>query len=150
MTTETETTQTETALTLTVTRLIPAAQDRVFNAWLDPKMLTQFMLAGPGMGCRIAETDPRIGGRYSIVMTSEGKDIPHGGTYLEIAPHSRIAFTWESPHSAPGSTVALDFAAEKGGTRVTLTQVKFASADSRDGHVKGWTAILGELATAFA
>jgi uncharacterized protein YndB with AHSA1/START domain len=132
-------------LTLTVSRLIPAAPERVFNAWLDPKMLAQFMLAGSGMGCRAAATDPRIGGRYNIVMTDGEKDIPHGGTYLEIAPHKRLAFTWVSPHAAPGSMVALDFTPEKGGTRLTLTQVKFNSESSRDGHRKGWTAILETL-----
>ncbi len=135
----------DTDLTLTVTRLIPASPERVFNAWLDPAMLTQFMLSGPGMGCRAAETDPRVGGRYSIMMTDGDRDIPHAGTYLDITRHTRLAFTWESPHSAPGSTVSVDFAPEKGGTRVTLTQVRFNSEGSRDGHVKGWTAILDTL-----
>ncbi|MGQ0563802.1 MAG: SRPBCC family protein [Gemmobacter sp.] len=44
------TTTTDTDLTLTVSRLIPAAPERVFNAWLDPRKLVQFMVAGPEGG----------------------------------------------------------------------------------------------------
>jgi uncharacterized protein YndB with AHSA1/START domain len=142
-------TEADADLTLTVTRLIPVPPERVFNAWLNPDMLTRFMLSGPGMGCRSARTDPRVGGDYLIVMTRGDKEIPHHGTYSEITPHSRIAFTWNSPHAAPDSTVAVDFVAEAGGTRVTLTQVKFTSESSREGHRGGWTAILDTLAKSF-
>lgn len=142
------TTATEKDLTLTVDRLIPAPPERVFNAWLDPKMLVRFMHGGTDVTCKSAETDPRVGGRYRIVMTSEGRDIPHTGIYSDITPHRRLAFSWESPYAGTGSTVAIDFAAEGKGTRVTLTQVKFPSPDSRDGHHKGWTAILAALAEA--
>jgi uncharacterized protein YndB with AHSA1/START domain len=141
--------ETDEDLTLTVTRLIAAPPKQVFDAWLDPDMLTRFMLSGPGMGCRSARTDPRVGGDYLIVMTSGDTDIPHHGIYSEITPHSRIAFTWNSPHSAPDSTVAVDFAPEAGGTRVTLTQVRFKSESSREGHRGGWTAILDTLGKSF-
>ncbi|MBS0565680.1 MAG: SRPBCC domain-containing protein [Proteobacteria bacterium] len=142
------TTATDDDLSLTVTRLIPAAPERVFGAWLDPKMLLRFMHGGPDVTCTGAETDPRVGGAFRIVMVSGGKDIPHTGTYLEITPHRRLSFTWNSPFAGPGSTVSLDFAPEGAGTRLTLTHVKFATPEIRDGHHRGWTAILAALASA--
>jgi uncharacterized protein YndB with AHSA1/START domain len=140
MTTMTDTIQ---DLELTVSRRISAPRARVFDAWLSPGMLEKFMRpAGSHMPSR-ATNDPVKGGRFSIIMTTPEKEIPHAGTYLEIDPHSRLSFTWESPHSLDDSVVTVDFAEpEPGVTEITLHQVKFRSEDARDGHVKGWTAIL--------
>lgn len=134
-------------LSLTVSRLIAAPPERVFAAWLDPKMLMRFMTSGEGVSVAHAETDPRVGGRYAIMMKVEDREVPHGGTYLEITPHTRLGFTWESPHAAEGSTITISFSPQDGGTFVTLTQLRFNSEASRDGHGRGWTNILNALQT---
>lgn len=137
-------------LTLTVRKTIPAPQEKVFEAWLDARMLAKFMRPGTDVSVPKAETDAREGGRFSILMLAGDKEIPHAGTYLEVTPHSRIVFTWESPYSTDDSTVTLDFtAAGDDATDVALTHVKFPSEESRDNHKGGWTAILDTLATAF-
>lgn len=134
-------------LTLTVRKTIPAPVQKVFDAWLDPMMLKEFMVTCEGDKVPKAESDAREGGQFLIVMESDGKEIPHSGTYLELTPHSRLVFTWESPHSVDGSTVTVDLAsAGDGTTDLTLTQVRFAGEGARDGHEKGWTAILARLA----
>jgi uncharacterized protein YndB with AHSA1/START domain len=134
-------------LSLTVTKTIPAPVEAVFNAWLDARMLAKFMAPGPDMTVPKAETDGREGGRFSIVMAAGDTEIPHAGTYLEVKPHRRIVFTWESPYSVDGSTVTLAFKPVDGGaTEVELTHVKFATEESRDNHKGGWTAILEKLA----
>lgn len=136
-------------LSLTVKKTIPAPPEKVFNAWLDPAMLAKFMVPGEGMTVPKAESDGREGGRFEIVMAAGDQEIPHSGTYIEVKPHSRLAFTWESPHSIDGSTVTLDFRpAGDGATEVELTHVKFASEEARDNHKGGWTAILEALAAA--
>jgi uncharacterized protein YndB with AHSA1/START domain len=53
-------------LSLKVSQHVPASPERVFDAWLDPKMISRFMITGPTAGVKSAETDPRIGGRYAI------------------------------------------------------------------------------------
>ena len=134
-------------LSLTTTRQINAPVEKVFNAWLSPETLKKFMLPG-GAGASVpsASVDPKVGGRFTIVMADGEKDIPHAGTYLTIDPHSRIVFTWESPFSAEGSTVSLDLRAiDPSKTELTLTHVAFNSESSRDGHKKGWDAILEAL-----
>jgi uncharacterized protein YndB with AHSA1/START domain len=135
-------------LSLTISRRISAAPARVYEAWLDPQKLIRFMSNCEGMSLAKAETDPRVGGRFHLVMnTASGKSIPHAGTYLELAPYSRIAFTWESEFSTvEGSTVTIDLAPEGDATLLTLTHSRFASEDSRDGHREGWTTILDGLA----
>lgn len=135
-----------TDLSLTVERTISAPQAVVFNAWLDPKLLMQFMMPGPDRPCSKAEADPRQGGRFALEMQSTDSTVPIGGTYTEVVPHSRLAFTWEGPFSAEGTLVTLTFAPVAGGTHVTLVQQKFVSEDSRDNHTGGWGHILAALA----
>jgi len=143
-------TETLNELELTVSRKIPAPRQKVFDAWLSPQMLAKIMRPGGKDMTSKVTNDPVKGGRFSILMTAGGKDIPHGGTYLEIDPHSRLAFTWESPHSLDDSVVTIDFAEpEPGVTEVTLHQVKFKSEDARNDHKGGWTAILSCLEAEF-
>ncbi len=137
-------------LSLTVSRTIKAPPKALFDAWLDPSMLARFMLAAPGMTIPKASADARVGGRFDLIMAHEGREMPHGGEYLEIEPHSRIVFTWESPFSTPGSTVTLTFRPVKDATEVTLNHVKFPTEESRDNHAKGWGAILATLDSTFA
>ena len=142
---------TPTDLSLTVTRRIAAPPARVYDAWLDPQKLIRFMSNCQGMALSAAETDPQVGGRFLLVMNTGEKDIPHAGTYLELTPHSRIAFTWESEYSTvEGSKVTLDLMPVENDTMLTLTHVRFASEGSRDSHRGGWTTILDGLATEHA
>lgn len=133
-----------TELELTVNRRIAAPREKVFNAWLSPAMLSKFMAPpfGSSEPSRVTN-DPVKGGRFSIVMVTPDKDIPHAGTYLEIDPYSRLVFTWESPYSLDDSVVTIDLAeVDAATTEITLRQVKFRSEEARDGHEKGWTSIM--------
>ena len=133
-------------LTLTVTRTIPAPPARVYEAWLNPAVLARFMTVCEGGPAARVSNDARVGGRYEILMRDGDREIPHHGTYLELVPHQRLRFTWESPHSVEGSMVTITLTAEGDATRIDLRQDRFASEGARDGHIKGWTAILGNLA----
>jgi len=135
-------------LELTVTRTIAAPREAVFNAWLSPETLAKFMrTAADGVEAAHVTTDPVKGGRFRIAMVTPEREIPHSATYLEVSPHTRLSFTWESPHSLDDSVVTIDFAEPAPGqTDITLRQVKFRSEEARDGHIRGWTAILGYLA----
>lgn len=138
-------TETKTApLTMTVTRLIPAPPDAVFDAWLDPETLVKFMRPGPDTACRAAKTDPKEGGQFSITM-GENADITLHGTYLEITRPALLRFTWEGPFSAPDSEVSLRFDARPDGTFVTLTHTRFPDAEIMARHDAGWSHILGQL-----
>ncbi len=132
-------------LKLIARRTIKAPPERVFNAWLDPEMMTRFMSPRPGMHVSEATSDAREGGRFKVVMVDGDKIHPHEGTYKTITPHSRLVFTWEAPWSAPGTYVDIAFNPVKDGTEVVLTHVKFLSEDSRDSHKDGWNGILAKL-----
>lgn len=139
-----------TDLSLQVSRTINAPAEKLFNAWLDPAMLARFMIPGEGMSEPKVQNDPQEGGKFSILMQGADRELPHSGTYLKIAPHSQIVFTWESEFSIDGSTVTLDFTPEGDGTRVDLKQVKFFNEEARESHKGGWENILATLETATA
>ena len=134
-----------TDLTLTVKRLIKASPEAVYAAWLDPATITRFMAGGADQRVTEARTDPRVGGSFRIVMTSD-KEIAHQGVYRDLVPHSLIRFTWESPYSPADSEVTIRLAPVAEGTEITLSQVKFLSEGAREGHQGGWTRILDRLA----
>jgi uncharacterized protein YndB with AHSA1/START domain len=133
-----------TDLSLTCRRTIKASPEQVYNAWLDPAMMSRFMFPRQDMHVTEARSDARQGGRFFVLMVGD-KDYPHEGTYKELTPFSRIVFTWEAPWSAPGTQVELVLVSVADGTEVVLTQVKFMSEESRDSHAQGWDGILGNL-----
>lgn len=138
-----------TDLTLSIHRTIKASPQAVYDAWLDPATIARFMAGGADQRVTEARTDPRVGGSFRIVMTSD-KEIAHTGTYKDLIPHSLIRFTWESPYSPADSEVTIRLAPVAEGTEVTLSQVKFLSEGARDGHRGGWTMILERLASLMA
>ncbi len=129
-----------------LSRVINAPIDKVFDAWLDPQLLSRFMLPMPGMPQPKTEVDGREGGRFTIYMDIGEKIIPHSGTYLELDRPNRLIFSWESPFSTDGSTVTLEFTVQdKVKTRLELTHVRFIDEETRDNHEIGWSNILAAL-----
>jgi uncharacterized protein YndB with AHSA1/START domain len=56
-------------LTVSVTKIINAPIEQVFDAWLNAETLAQFILPMPGMPQPETETDAREGGNFTIIMT---------------------------------------------------------------------------------
>ena len=132
-------------LILNVSRTIKAPAKTIYNAWLDPKMLAKFIMPMEEMHIPKAETDPRVGGRFTIVMATKDQQMPHSGEYKVLNPYSQIVFSWESPFSAPGSTVTLNLKEVNDGTEIELIHVKFPDEETRSNHENGWSAILACL-----
>ncbi len=118
----------------------------VFDAWLDPEILSSFMLPMPNMPEPEIDIDAQVGGRFTILMHVGDKIIPHSGTYLEIERPNRLVFSWESPYSTDGSAVTLTFMQTgEQETHIELLHERFPNEESRDDHESGWTHILDTL-----
>ena len=135
-----------TDLTVNLNKTINAPIEKVFDAWLDPGMLTRFILPEPGMPQPDVENDAREGGRFTIIMHVGDDKIPHTGSYLTVDRPRQLVFSWESPYSTDDSTVTLDFRAiDANTTNVELTHVKFLNEEARSDHEDGWGNILDKL-----
>jgi uncharacterized protein YndB with AHSA1/START domain len=134
-----------------VTHRYAAPPERVFDAWLDPKLARRFAFATPDGEMIRADIDPRVGGRFNFTdRRPEMGDVEHVGEYEVIDRPRRLVFTFAVPQYDPNSTrVTLDFAAVDGGTEVTLTH-EGVPPEYQEQTPKGWTMILAGLEKALA
>jgi uncharacterized protein YndB with AHSA1/START domain len=132
---------------LQLTKVVPASPEVVYDAWLSPQVLRRFMCPAPGCSVTRAEVDPKVGGKFLVLMHIGGQDRPHHGEYLVLERPRRMAFTWRSAAAGDGSHVELTFEPTPEGTKLTLVQFGLPSEDAIGRHIEGWTAILQALAT---
>ena len=83
-----------------VSHRFAAPPERVFDAWLDPKLAGRFLFATPTGQMIKAEIDPRVGGAFVFVDRRDGEDVEHVGEYLELDRPRRIVFTFGVPKFA--------------------------------------------------
>ncbi len=133
-------------LTVKTNKTIHAPIEKVFDAWLDPKILSLFMMPMPGMPESDVENDAREGGDFTIVMHAGDAQLPHTGTYLEINRPDKLVFSWASHCSVDNSIVTLNFTKiDDNKTNIALSHVKFIDEQTRADHEGGWGNILDKL-----
>jgi uncharacterized protein YndB with AHSA1/START domain len=132
------------AAAVVVRRTIAAPPEDIFDAWLDPQALAEWMRPGT-IRSTVATVEPRVGGRYQILMHGESGEIPHSGVYRVIDRPKRLVFTWQSPHSGPEETlVTVEFLKSGKATEVVVTHEKLPES-ARAAHSRGWTSGLEHL-----
>jgi uncharacterized protein YndB with AHSA1/START domain len=131
---------------VTVRREIAAPADDLFDAWLDAQSLGSW-LRPSGVRETRAETDPRVGGTFRIVMVDDESSMEHTGTYREIDRPRRLVFTWSSSATRfRDSIVTVTFEpSSKSATVVEINQVGLPDEEARAGHHAGWSDALREL-----
>jgi uncharacterized protein YndB with AHSA1/START domain len=75
---------------ISITRIVEAPPELVFEAWTEAEHLAKWW--GPeGFTVPSAESDPRPGGAFAIVMRGpDGTDYPMSGVYRELDPPRRL------------------------------------------------------------
>lgn len=135
-----------TDLVVKINKVIKAPIGKVFDAWLDPKTLSQFILPMPGMEEPKIENEAREGGSFTIIMKVGDDEIPHTGKYLVVSRPRKLVFTWESPASTDDSVVTLNFTeVSDNKTNIELTHTRFIDEERRSNHEGGWNNILNKL-----
>jgi uncharacterized protein YndB with AHSA1/START domain len=142
--------------TIRIERTIAAPRHRVYRAWLDTELVTQWM--APGMPVTRVEIDERVGGHYRVWQGDSGSGFD--GEILELVPDERIVFRWgfAGPEREKGPvfdsqlTITLRDA-PRGGTVLTLVHERLdalakAMPDVADKVEPGWEMVLTQLATA--
>ena len=146
---------TKATATVRATHRYDAAPERVFDAWLDPKIAGKFLFATPTGQMVKAEIDPKVGGKFNFTdrrpdMGPGGGDVEHVGTYIEIDRPRRLVFDFAVPqYEATPTRITLDFVPSGAGCELTLTHEGIFEA-----YVKqtegGWGMILAGLERALA
>ena len=119
-----------------VERTIPAPLEKVFDAWLNPKV--------QGTPWNLADKlifNPKVDGLFWLSMGPA-----HYGRFTEIKRPSRIQHTWLSPNtSGLESVVTVTFEKEGKDTRMALVHTGLPDTDGGRSHDKGWNYFLDKL-----
>jgi len=134
---------------LTVRRTFQAPRDGVFRAWTNAQELARWFAPSAEYSTKVPELDLKVGGKYKVEMHHKSGNIHTvEGTYREIKPPEKIAFTWrwESGPEAQESLVTIEFLDLGSSTEILLTHVQLPSAEEREKHAHGWNGCLEQLA----
>jgi len=117
---------------LVTTRTFNGPARIVFEAWTKPELFRQWWVPkSMGMSLLSCEMDVRVGGKYRLVFAHEASEsMAFFGTYLEVTPHSRLAWTnEEGGDDGPVTTVTFE---EKGGKTLLVMHELYPSKDALD------------------
>lgn len=143
-------------LDLTISRVIKAPRQAVWNAWTDRASFEQWWVPAPAK-CRVREMDLRPGGAFMTQISENGGDFkPHmSACFLAIDDLERIVFTnalvggWR-PAEQPFMTAIITLQDHPTGTEY-VAHVMHKSRADRDTHEEmgfydGWGTVTEQLA----
>jgi uncharacterized protein YndB with AHSA1/START domain len=132
-------------LTVRITRRFDFPPERVFDAWLDPRLAGKFLFATPNGEMLRVDIDARVGGHFAIVERREGEEAGHYGTYVEIDRPRRLVFDFTVDLAAADPTrVTVEIVAVADGCELTLTHER-VWGDYVERTQAGWSTILNAL-----
>jgi uncharacterized protein YndB with AHSA1/START domain len=142
--------------TLRIVRLFKAPRERLFAAWTDSRQMAAWF-GPPGVAVESCELDPRVGGTWRLLGTSNGVPRAVSGKYIEVNPPERLVFTWAWHEDGTFATpreheteVGLAFKSIGDRTEMTLTHGPFRDRSGVDNHNRGWTGSFDRLETMLA
>ena len=133
--------------TLRLQRTYRAPIEAVFEAWTSEEVIRRWWELERGWGTTEAELDLRVGGAVHVVMRDPVKDIEYGGggTFTEIEPPTRLAFTWIWDGDTRRTLIEIDLEEADGATMVRFTQRDLWDEEALRSHEDGWSRVLDNL-----
>lgn len=135
--------------TIQLHRVLRAAPDRVYRAFLDADALAKW-LPPNGFTGRVHQMDAKVGGGYKMSFTnfSTGKSHAFGGKYLELKPGALIRYTdaFDDP-ALPGEMLTtVSLSAVSCGTELRIVQEGLPDVIPVEACYLGWQESLTLLA----
>lgn len=129
---------------LVVTRVYAQARESVFDAWIQTSKTEQWW--GCADTTRVhSEIEPKVGGKYSHVMTIKGTGThPISGVLTQYDPPARLAYSMPGVNSDEKMQVSVEFIERDGATEVRLTQMLIPEPYGEI-VTAGWTAAFNRL-----
>ncbi len=130
---------------LILKRTFDASPARVFDAWLEHEQFQPWI--GPeGVNCDVPVFEPRVGGRYKIVMhMSDGSIIPVVGVFKSLDRPKGFSMTWKWESGEDDSLVTVSLRDLGGKTELTLRHDGLRTAENCAAHEKGWNSTLNKM-----
>ena len=133
-----------------LTRRLDAAPERVFDAWLDPKVASRWLFTSSTSQANDTQIDARVGGKWRISDRRGDVDYMGHGEYLEIDRPRRLVFTFGMPQFSPAfNRVTVEIEPDGTGSILTLTHEGVPESD-KAGLEMGWGDMFDHLTTVLA
>lgn len=131
---------------ITVTRMIPASSEEVFDVWIDPKSP-----GGPWFGPHRVILNAVVDGLFYFAVEHAGRTWAHYGRFTKIERPRCVEYTWMS-EATKGleSIVSVTFAPSGDQTEVTLRHSGVPDDEMGRQHQEGWNWVLSMLGQRFA
>jgi uncharacterized protein YndB with AHSA1/START domain len=133
-----------------VRRVLPAPPDIVYDEWLDPVGMIEWMCPRPARAARIS-LEPSVGGSLRIDIEDSGSSLYVSGHYIELDRPRRLRFTWScSAWADPSVQSVVTVTLDKHGTAETMMTIEHEQLppDEADSHQRGWAAVAAQLEAA--
>ena len=133
-----------------VRRVLSAPPHVVFDEWLDPEGMTEWMCPRPARAVTIA-LEPAVGGALRIDIEDSGASLYVTGRFIELDRPRRLRFSWScsdwtDPAVQSEVTVILeDHRADQ--TLMTIEHEQLPGGQV-DPHQRGWGVIAAQLGAA--
>jgi uncharacterized protein YndB with AHSA1/START domain len=135
--------------TVQLHRVLRAAPERVYRAFLDPDALAKW-IPPHGFTGKVHEMDARVGGSHRMSFTNFGTGKSHsfGGTYTELTPNQRIRYTdrFDDPNLPGEMQVTITLKPVACGTDLSIVQEGVPSVIPVEFCYLGWQESLTLLA----
>lgn len=136
--------------TVTIRRLLQASREEVFDAWLDPEGMQEWMRPGSVTHCQVT-LDPQVGGEFCILMQAPGAQFVSRGRYRILERPSKLSFTWISSRWDDQETlVTIELHQQGAHCELVLTHERFPRQHSAPQLIQGWNGILEKLQAAMS
>jgi uncharacterized protein YndB with AHSA1/START domain len=135
---------------VTITRVLPALPDIVYDEWLDPVGMLEWMCPRPARAVKIS-LEPAVGGSLRIDIEDSGSSLYVTGTFVELDRPRRLRFTWScSDWADPMVQSLVTVTLEEHGTDETLMTIEHEQLppEQTDSHRRGWGVIAVQLGDA--
>src|SRR5688500_15634026 len=122
---------------LVITRTVNGPAHIVFAAWTKAELLQQWWVPKSfGLTLLSCEADARVGGKYRLVFKHPQAPEPMAffGTYLEVTPHSRVA--WSNEEAGPDGQITTVTFEEKAGKTLVVLHELYPSKETLDAAIE--------------
>ena len=130
-------------------RVLRAAPEKIYRAFLDPDAMAKW-LPPHGFTGKVHHLDAKVGGTYRMSFTNftSGHGHSFGGTYLELVPHERIRHTdkFDDPHLAGVMQTTVSLEKVFCGTELNVVQEGVPDSIPPQACYLGWQESLTLLA----
>ncbi len=114
-----------------VTRTINGPPRIVFEAFSRAELLSRWWVPrSMGMTLLSCEVDARVGGKYRLVFDADPEPAAFFGTYIEVEPYSRLA--WTNDEGGEGGSVTTVTFEEVGDRTLVVLRESYPSKEALD------------------